>query len=195
MQRVYALIDKELLQKSDITLEKISRWIEESGIKIAQYRNKNPKSKAEIEKDLKLIRSIFSGDLIINDYLEFIDLADGIHLGQEDLEKVAPTKEEAVKRVREKVGKKIFGISTHNKDEVLEANRFGVDYIGLGAYRDTQTKRDAKVSGKRLLEVAKLSIHPVAIIGGVKLDDEFDESIWKMVVGSDIIKKIKEIDG
>ena len=191
MQKIYALIDKESIKKRGLSLKEVAEFLEKSNIKIAQYRNKNPKSKSEIEDDLRLIKTLFSGDLIINDYLEFIDLVDGIHLGQEDLAKIAPT-EEAIKKVREKIGNKILGISTHNKDEILKANHLEIDYIGLGAYRSTSTKSDAKVSGEEILEWAKLSTHPVAIIGGVKLSDRFPSQIKMRVIGSDILNKIKE---
>ena len=92
--------------------------------------------------------------------------------------------EVAISIVKEKIGDKIFGISTHNKEEVEEANSFNIDYIGLGAYRATDTKSEAKVLGDDIFEIAKLSNHKVAIIGGVKLDDKFGDEIYYSVVGS-----------
>jgi len=59
-----------------------------------------------------------------------------------------------------------------------------IDYIGLGAYRATDTKLEAKVLGDEILEIAKLSKHPVAIIGGVKIDDDFGDNITYKVIGS-----------
>jgi len=67
---------------------------------------------------------------------------------------------------------------------VEEANFLNINYIGLGAYRKTDTKSEAKVLGEELLEIAKLSKHKVAIIGGVKLDDKFGDEISYIVVGS-----------
>ena len=83
---------------------------------------------------------------------------------------------------------KILGLSTHNKEEILKANKMDLDYIGLGAYRPTTTKNVSSIGGEELLKIAKLSIHPVAIIGGVRLDDELD--VKYKVIGSDICKLI-----
>ncbi len=77
-----------------------------------------------------------------------------------------------------------MGISTHNKEEIEEANSLNVDYIGLGAYRQTATKEDASVGGEALIELAKISKHPVGIIGGVKMIDIFPEHIKYKVIGS-----------
>jgi len=133
---------------------------------------------------LKHIRKGYLGTIIVNDTIELIDDADGLHLGQEDLEQYGKTKADAIRSIRLRIGGKILGLSTHNAAEVEEANSLDVDYIGLGAYRSTGTKRDAKVKGNLLLEIAKRSRHPVAIIGGVRLDDQFDASITYQVVGS-----------
>ncbi len=156
------------------------------GVEIAQYRNK---SGIEIENDLKIIKSNFQGKIIINDYIEFIELVDGLHLGQEDLEKIHSNKCKAIEIVRNKIKNKIFGISTHNSKEILEANAFNLDYIGLGAFRATSTKNDIKgVFGTKLLEIATKSLHPVAIIGGVKVEDKFQNPITYKVIGSDLFK-------
>lgn len=150
---------------------------------ILQYRNKSG-SEAEKAADLQTIRKMYHGTLIINDTIELIDYADGLHLGQEDLRKYSPDLEEAVQLVRKKIGTKLLGLSTHNKAEILEANTLDLDYIGLGAYRATETKSEANVGGQALLEAAKHSKHPVGIIGGVRLDDSFEKPILYKVIGS-----------
>ncbi|MEJ2496944.1 MAG: thiamine phosphate synthase [Sulfurovaceae bacterium] len=88
--------------------------------------------------------------------------------------------------MRNVIGKKIFGLSTHDKNEIEIANTLDVDYVGLGAYRSTGTKSDARVYGEKLLEIARYSKHPVALIGGIKLSDRFDERITYRVIGSDL---------
>lgn len=124
--------------------------------------------------------------MIINDAIELIDLADGLHLGQEDIREYNDDLGSAVQKIREKIGRKLLGLSTHNEKEIEEANGLDLDYIGLGAYRSTQTKSEANVGGDALLEAAKHSKHPVGIIGGVKLDDVFEEYITYKVIGSDL---------
>jgi len=133
-----------------------------------------------------LIREHYKGTLIINDSIDLIDYADGLHIGQEDIRKYSADLEESVRRIRQKIGKKVLGLSTHNKEEILQANGLDLDYIGLGAYRATHTKSEANVGGKSLIETADFSKHPVGMIGGVKLEDNFEAPIVYKVIGSDL---------
>lgn len=181
---IYALIDKETLLGKAVSLSALLHHIKTfPNIPILQYRNKSG-SEAEKAADLQTIRKMYHGTLIINDTIELIDYADGLHLGQEDLRKYSPDLEEAVQLVRKKIGTKLLGLSTHNKTEILEANTLDLDYIGLGAYRATDTKSEANVGGQALLDAAKHSKHPVGIIGGVRLDDSFEKPILYKVIGS-----------
>lgn len=181
---IYALIDKETLLGKAVSLSALLHHIKTfPNIPILQYRNKSG-SEAEKVADLQAIRKMYHGTLIINDTIELIDYADGLHLGQEDLRKYSPDLGEAVQLVRNKIGAKLLGLSTHNKAEILEANTLDLDYIGLGAYRATDTKSEANVGGQALLDAAKHSKHPVGIIGGVRLDDTFEKPIIYKVIGS-----------
>ncbi len=107
-------------------------------------------------------------------------------MGQEDIREFSLDLKEAIDIIRERIGSKILGLSTHNLKEIKEANSLNLDYIGLGAYRKSNTKSDAKISGKKLLEIAKYSKHPVAIIGGVKISDSFPKYIKYRVIGSNL---------
>lgn len=152
-------------------------------IRILQYRNKSG-TLEEKKADLLTIRKQYKGILIVNDCIELIAFADGLHIGQEDIREYSTDLERSVYLIRQKIGNKILGLSTHNKDEILEANRLNLDYIGLGAYRATDTKSEANVGGQALLEAASHSKHPVGMIGGVRLDDEFESPILYKVIGS-----------
>ena len=80
-----------------------------------------------------------------------------------------------------------MGISTHNEKEVLIANELDLNYIGLGAYRNTKTKEDISVVlGDSIEDIAAKSKHLVAAIGGVQLDDEFI-NITYHVIGSGLV--------
>src|SRR3989304_2179163 len=62
--------------------------------------------------------------------------ADGVHLGQDDL---------PVSEARKILGRgKLIGISTHNIEQALKAEREGADYIGFGPIFETETKADAE---------------------------------------------------
>lgn len=130
------------------------------------------------------IREHYDGKLIINDSIELIDHADGLHIGQEDIRKYSDDLSESVSHIREKIGRKLLGLSTHDKNEILEANDLDLDYIGLGAFRATDTKSEANVGGEGLLEAASYSKHPVGMIGGVRIDDVFEEPIIYKVISS-----------
>jgi len=140
----------------------------------------------EKKTDLIIIRKYYKGILIVNDSIELIAYADGLHIGQEDIHAYSEDLLESVRLIRQKIGHKILGLSTHNKEEILEANTLDLDYIGLGAYRATSTKSEANVGGKALIEAAAHSVHPVGMIGGVKLSDDFEAPIVYKVIGSDL---------
>lgn len=182
---IYALLDKEILLKRGLSLIELSKKIELLDIPIAQYRNKIG-SLDEKRQDLLDIRANYSGKLIINDTIELIDYVDGLHLGQEDIRLYGNDLTQSIIYIRKKIGSKLLGLSTHNREEILEANQLDLDYIGLGAYRTTQTKAEAKLLGLEALEVAKESKHLVGLIGGVKLSDSFPTQIKYRVIGSDL---------
>ena len=185
MNKIYALIDRGLIDKYSINLKDYCKFLNSFNISIAQYRNKNY-NKTQIVNDLNIIKSHFKGTLIVNDYIDFISLADGLHIGQEDLSKYG-----SINKVKDVIKNKILGLSTHNLEEIKIANSYDLDYIGLGAYRETSTKNVSNIKGKELLEIAKYSTHKVALIGGIKLEDDFSNypQIYYKVIGSNLFKK------
>jgi thiamine-phosphate pyrophosphorylase len=80
----------------------------------------------------------------------------------------------------------IVGLSTHNKEEILEANRLPLSYIGLGAYRPTATKKTDNILKEKVMDLIKISHFPVAVIGGVKIYDKIPSKF--KVIGSDICR-------
>ncbi len=185
--RLYALCDQDMLDKHGLSIEEFVNKAQQYNAEIIQYRAKNADI-ALMKRKLIEIRQQYDGFLIVNDAYELVEFCDGVHVGQEDLQKIDANKHKAVKILRSVIGSdKILGISTHNEQEVLEANSMDLNYIGLGAYRDTATKSDiSHVLGDKLDEIAKLSKHYVAAIGGVKMDDKF-EHVTYHVIGSGLL--------
>jgi len=184
--RLYALCDQELLDSKRISLEEFISLAKNNSAEIIQYRNKNA-DVAFIKTQLIKIRKLFDGFLIVNDSYELVEFCDGVHLGQEDLQKIDSDIYQAVNVLRSVIGKdKILGISTHNEREVLEANEMDLNYIGLGAYKTTSTKDVSVVLGDKLDKIALKSKHPVGAIGGVKKSDLF-QNITYHVIGSGLI--------
>ena len=180
--KIYALFDYALFIKKEHSIKQFIELCYKNNASYLQYRDKINSQEQKIA-NIKKIKSFWDKVLIINDDIDLIQYCDGLHLGQEDLRKVSKNKMEAIKKVREKIGKKIFGISTHNKEEVLEANLLDIDYIGLGAYRGTLTKKVSNILGDEIEVIASFSKHPVAAIGGVKRDDNI-KNIEFLVLGS-----------
>jgi len=185
--RLYALCDQDLLDKKGLSLEDFISIAKEKKAEIIQYRNKNADI-AFIKLQLIKIRKMYDGFLIVNDAYELIEFCDGVHVGQEDLRKIDKDIFMAVKIIREVIKKdKILGISTHNEKEILEANKMDLNYIGLGAYRNTDTKNNVTtVLGEKLDSLASLSKHYVGAIGGVRESDKFLHVTYH-VIGSGLI--------
>lgn len=186
--RLYALCDQDLLDKKGLSLEDFIEIAKQKNAEIIQYRNKNA-DVAFIKQQLIKIRKLYDGFLVVNDAYELVEFCDGVHVGQDDLRAIDKDIFKAVKILREVIKKeKLLGISTHNKEEVLQANLMDINYIGLGAYRDTSTKDNiSTIIGTKLDEIASLSKHFVAAIGGVKESDKFVHVTYH-VIGSGLLK-------
>ncbi|MDF1878658.1 thiamine phosphate synthase [Sulfurimonas sp. SAG-AH-194-C20] len=186
--RLYALCDQDMLDAKGVSLDEYITLAKEHNAEMLQYRNKNADMEF-IKQQLIYIRKIYDGFLIVNDAYELIEYCDGVHLGQEDLLALDTDIYKAVALIRSVVTQdKILGISTHNKEEVLQANSLDLNYIGLGAYRSTETKKDITGTlGNSIEDIARESKHLVAAIGGVKLDDEFTHVTYN-VIGSGLLK-------
>ncbi|MDZ8119566.1 thiamine phosphate synthase [Pontiella agarivorans] len=135
-------------------------------IRYLQLRMKNAarSDMVDMGKRLKSITSGTATRLIINDDLESaMDCdADGIHLGQNDLNLT-----EARKRWAKKG--KIFGLSTHSRNQAFQALEQKPDYIGIGPVFPTSTKSDtAPVVG--ITEAGRIAAEvplTAAVIGGI----------------------------
>ena len=185
--RLYVLCDQELIDTNGITLEEFISIAKQNNAEIIQYRNKNADIPF-IKQQLIRIRKQYDGFLIVNDAYELVEFCDGVHVGQEDLRKIDFDIAKAVKILRSVIKKdKILGISTHNEKEILQANSFDLNYVGLGAYRKTSTKDNVNtILGDELDMIASKSKHFVAAIGGVKMSDKFN-NITYHVIGSGLL--------
>ncbi|MEK7747648.1 MAG: thiamine phosphate synthase [Nitrospirota bacterium] len=136
------------------------------GAQLIQYRDKvNSRNRLyENAKELREITLRHGVTLIINDQtdLALAVLADGVHLGQDDLPIFA---------ARKLLGKSaIIGISTHSVEEAIRAESDGADYIGFGPIFRTVTKVDVKmpVGMHAIADVKKQVQIPLYAIGGIK---------------------------
>lgn len=178
---LYALCDVETIYKKNLSIRDFIIISKKYNAKIIQYRDKINNLDNKI-KNLLIIKSIFDGILIVNDEISLVKYCDGIHLGQSDIELFSNDKKKAISIIRQTIGNKMIGLSTHNKAEILEANSLDINYIGLGAYRKTSTKKDVKtIIADNATSLAKLSNHNVALIGGVKLNDNVENIDYNVI--------------
>lgn len=164
---LYLVTDRSLsLGRS---LEYIVEEAVKGGVTMVQLREKECPSKEFYLQaiTLKACLKPYNIPLIINDRLDIALACDaeGLHIGQSDL---------PYEVARKILGKdKIIGLSVENVQDVLEANKLDVDYIGISPVFGTPTKTDtAKALG--LAGVRKISLisgHPSVGIGGVNSDN------------------------
>lgn len=100
---------------------------------------------------------------LINDDVELalkLD-ADGIHVGQDDLN---------IELFRKRAENKIIGVSVHTMEELEKAVLNGADYVGIGPIFETSSKKDAKPpAGVAFLKKARTDYPnvPIVAIGGI----------------------------
>ena len=127
-------------------------------------------SDRELLKTAFKLREITQGTrtlLFVNDRLDVARIckADGVHLGQEDIEPG---------RARDFLGDDfLVGLSTHNLSQVEAAQKEPLDYIGFGPVWETDSKEvpDPVTGIDALREAVKKSRHPVVAIGGIDRDN------------------------
>ena len=136
------------------------------GVSLVQYRNKSASIK-EAYAEALLLRKVAS-DLgvwfIVNDRcdLTLAVEADGVHLGQDDL----PYAE-----ARMLLGPdKIIGLSTHNAEQVRQADKLKPDYIGFGPIFKPASKHDHDpvVGLEGLRQIRPFTSLPIFAIGGIQ---------------------------
>ncbi|WP_353854241.1 thiamine phosphate synthase [Bacillus sp. Bos-x628] len=142
------------------------------GITMFQFREKGEgalqgEAKKRLAEQIQVLCKEAHVPFIVNDDVQLaieID-ADGVHVGQEDAN---------AQDVRQKIGEKILGISTHHIDEVKQAIKDGADYVGMGPVYPTKTKKDTRsVQGVSLIKEVRshgLNI-PIVGIGGITSDN------------------------
>lgn len=159
---LYAITDSRLATKQTI-YEQVEDALK-GGVTMLQLREKNAEYDSLREEALQIqkICKKYDVPLIINDDVKLakeID-ADGVHVGQSDLE---------AGKAREILGPdKIIGVTAKTVEQATKAAEAGADYLGSGAVFGTVTKADAKPMTMELLKeiVASVKI-PVVAIGGI----------------------------
>ena len=163
---LYAVTDRTWVE--DTTLMDQVKEALEGGITFLQLREKHL-SKEEFIKEAREMKELskeYKVPFVINDNIEValaVD-ADGVHIGQDDM---------SVEEARKLLGEdKIIGVSAHNVEEAIKAQKGGADYLGVGAVCATSTKKDANVVSKEEIKKICHTVEiPVVAIGGIKKEN------------------------
>jgi thiamine-phosphate pyrophosphorylase len=164
---LYAVTDRRWLAPGQ-TLADAVREALEGGATFVQLREKELDA-ALIEAEageLKTLCREYGVPFVLDDDVELAAHvgADGVHVGQEDME---------AGRVRALLGDDaIVGVSAETVEEAVLAEKNGADYLGVGAVFPTGSKDDAvSVSLDTLKQICGAVSIPVIAIGGITKDN------------------------
>ena len=134
------------------------------GCTLIQYRNKSGHARQMLEQARELRRRASDRvKLIMNDRADLCLAAgfDGLHVGQDDL---SP---ESARRI---IGPdRWMGVSTHNPEQMAEADRTDADYLAIGPVFATTSKAnpDPVVGLEGVRRARALTRKPLVAIGGI----------------------------
>lgn len=160
--RLYAVTDRRWTGRQ--TLYEQVRSALDGGATCVQLREKDLDPEAFLAEAiaLKALCSRYGVPLIINDNVDIAlrSGADGVHVGQEDME---------AGDVRAMMGPdRIVGVTAKTVEQALAAQRAGADYLGSGAVFGSATKTNARpMSTQTLREICDAVSIPVVAIGGI----------------------------
>jgi thiamine-phosphate pyrophosphorylase len=189
LPRLYAIVDAAFFSAP----KEVVPFCEEllaGGCTLVQYRNKSGNARVMLEQALLLRRRCRTGvsdphvpkphlpephvpephvpephvpKLIMNDRADLCMAAefDGAHVGQDDL---------SPELVREIIGpERWLGVSTHNPEQIQQADRTSADYLAIGPVFSTlsKDKPDPAVGLDGVRLARQLTRKPLVAIGGI----------------------------
>lgn len=157
----------------DISHQELTEIACKNGLRWVQLRVKNKPVDEwlQIAREVKQICDRFGTTLILNDNAEIAKAIDasGVHLGKTDM---------SVSEARLMLGhNKVIGGTANSREDVLRLVQQGADYIGLGPYKFTNTKKNlSPVLGIEGYASILKSLHleltiPIIAIGGIQVED------------------------
>jgi thiamine-phosphate pyrophosphorylase len=169
LPRLYAIVDAAFFSNS----EEVVAFCEEllaGGCTLLQYRYKSANARVMIDQARELHKRCRTGvsdphmpRLIMNDRADLCLAAvfDGVHVGQDDL---------APESVRKIIGaERWLGVSTHNPEQLREADRTSADYLAIGPVFSTlsKDKPDPVVGLDGVRRARQQTRKPLVAIGGI----------------------------
>lgn len=169
LPRLYAILDASYFAGTDALLA-AAEEVAAAGCTLIQYRNKSGKARIMLEQARELRRHSRARaparqklELIMNDRTDLCLAADfdGVHVGQDDL---------SPESVRKIIGpSRWLGVSTHNPEQLAEADLTSADYLAIGPVFATSSKQkpDPIVGVEGVRRARAVTRKPLVAIGGI----------------------------
>jgi thiamine-phosphate pyrophosphorylase len=163
LPRLYAIVDSSA-RESTSSLLAYADELAAGGCTLLQYRNKSGNARVMLAQARELKEHL--GDavrLIMNDRADLCLAADfgGVHVGQDDL---------SPESVRGIIGPdRWLGVSTHNPEQLREADLTSADYLAVGPVFATSSKEnpDPLIGLEGVRRARQLTRKPLVAIGGI----------------------------
>jgi len=193
LSRLYAILDTSCFIGQPALLE-AARELIAAGVSLIQYRDKSGDSQIILARASELLEQSRTGvsaphglRLIMNDRADLCVAAefDGVHVGQDDI---------SAGSARKIVGSgRWVGVSTHNPEQVIAADRTSADYIAIGPVFTTGSKSnpDPVVGIAGVRRVRELTRKPLVAIGGItraNCNEVIEAGADSVAVISDLIR-------
>jgi thiamine-phosphate pyrophosphorylase len=181
---LYPILDPAL---SPQPIQGLAESLVEAGVELIQIRDKRGSARAIFEETAQMVARFEASGVrvIVNDRPDVAAVAGagGVHVGQDDL---------PVESARRICGNAVWvGVSTHNLDQLRDADGTSADYIAVGPIFPTGTKeRPDPVVGVDLLRAARqLTRKPLVAIGGITVESAAD--VFR--AGADSVAVIRDL--
>ena len=179
LPRLYSILDAAFFLSTGDLVD-YAKALAAGGCTLLQYRNKSGNARVMLEQARELKKHLGSHPnvaknatlgwstqnsirLMMNDRADLCLAAgfDGVHVGQEDL---------SPESVRKIIGPdRWLGVSTHNPEQLREADLTSADYLAIGPVFSTSSKDkpDSLVGLEGVRRARALTQKPLVAIGGI----------------------------
>ncbi len=163
LPRLYPILDPACFPDAEGVFA-AAEEVAAAGCTLLQYRNKSGNARRMLEEARQLrARLGASVRLIMNDRADLCLAAgfDGLHVGQDDL---LP---DSARRI---IGTaRWLGVSTHNPEQLAEADKTSADYLAIGPIFATTSKAnpDPVIGLEGIRRARELTRKPLVAIGGI----------------------------
>ena len=167
LPKLYAIVDVSCFAaplRTTAAIVDYAKDLAAGGATLIQYRNKVGTTREMLSHARELRRVLGDGvTLIMNDRADICIAAgyNGVHVGQDDL---------SPEGARIVIGpERVLGVSTHNLEQLQEADAGPADYIAFGPVFATSSKRnpDAIVGLDGIRQARAATKKPLVAIGGI----------------------------